>query len=95
MDVILCCGGQGRAVLFGRVDSAPVPGAAVVLRDARMVLYWSAACGGLLGLAATGPREGTRMSAAVVTTTDLSWQQCLSVSDAAATALRDWPVYRG
>ena len=95
MNILLCCGGQGRAVLFGRVDADPVPGASVVLYDARMILYWSAPCGGLLGLAASGPKEGTRISARVERVIETCWQQCLSVSTEAAAQIAGWPTYGG
>ena len=92
MRIILCCGEHGRAVIIGDVDEAPVPGQPVTLRDARMVLYWSAQTGGLFGLAARGPREGCRITAAVSETTATVWQEWLTVSDDAAEGLDAWPA---
>ena len=93
--IILCCGDKGRAVLYGRVDADPVPGQPVTLHGARMVLYWDAKCGGLLGLAATGPKGDTRITHAVDRVTETVWQEAITVSVTAAAAISDWAPYRG
>lgn len=87
---IICGGATGRAVIFGWLDADPTTDAPVIIHDARMVLYWPGACGGLLGLAATGPRDGLRLTSAVARVTD-TVRQSLSVSDEAASALKGWP----
>lgn len=93
---ILCCGAHGRAVVYGYVDSKPVPGEPVTLYDARMVLSWAEECGGLFGLAARGPRgnpeRGTRITHAVPETTETVWQESLAVSPDAARELDQWPA---
>lgn len=91
MSIILCCGQNGRAVVFGTADSKPEPGKPVTLRDARMLLYW-AGRGGLFGVAANGPDSESRITAAVPCVVETVWQEWLSVSDKAAAALRDYPV---
>lgn len=88
--IILCCGANGRAVVYGYVNRDPVPGKAVTLRRARLVLYWDAACGGLLGLAAKGPRGSTRITHAVDSVTETVWQEAVSVSPEAARELDEW-----
>ena len=90
--VIVCCGTNGRAVLYGRCDGEPVAGQPIRLKGARMVLYWSQACGGLLGLAANGPKKGTRITAAVAEHGDECARQWVSVSGAAAKAIESWPA---
>ena len=56
-----------------------------------MIIYWSATCGGLLGLAARGPRDGTRITAAVEIITETVWQEWIAVAPEAATAIEGWP----
>ena len=87
---IICGGAAGRAVIFCWLDADPVSEQTVVMHDARMVLYWPTACGGLLGLAANGPRDGLRLTAPVARVTD-TVRQSLSVTPAAAKALEGWP----
>ena len=95
MRIVLCCGEHGRAVIVGDVDSAPVPGEPVEVRDARMVLRWDAACSGLLGLAAVGPRGDTRITHAVPRVVETRWQEWVAVTDAAADALDGWAPWLG
>jgi hypothetical protein len=47
-----------RGVFFGFVDGGAdkLPGE-ITLKNARNCIYWSADCGGFLGLAAKGPTE--------------------------------------
>lgn len=85
--IILCCGANGRAAVFGYVDSEPVPGSPVTLHDARMVLYWPRECEGLFGLAANGPKEGLRITPAVGQTTETVWQEWIAVGAEAAEGL--------
>ena len=94
-SVIVCCGTNGRAVVFGECEADPVTGGPVTLHNARMVLYWPSVCGGLFGLAANGPKEGLRLTEAVRVTAMEAVRQWLSVSDKAAEGLRAWPVYSG
>lgn len=90
IDIILCCGAHGRAVVFGSVEKEPVPGEPVRLYDARMILYW-AGSGGLFGVAATGPDDGSRLTAPVPVVVETCWQEWLAVSDGAAAKIRAWP----
>lgn len=92
IPILLCAGQNGRAVLFGYVDSEPVPGQPVTLRDARMILYWARECGGLLGLAARGPAGDTRITPAVPQTTETVWQEWTQCTQAAAEAVNAWPA---
>jgi len=89
MNIILCAGKNGRAIVFGRVDSEPVPGEPVTLHDARMILYW-AGNRGLFGVASEGPHPDSRISPAVEQTTATVWTEWIAVSDAAADAIKGW-----
>lgn len=51
-----------RGVFFGALESKQ--GTEVTLRDARVCVYWSQATKGFVGLAATGPLAGSRISPA-------------------------------
>ena len=90
MKIILCAGANGRAVLIGDVPRAPTPGKPVTLKNARMVLYWSEECGGLLGLAAGGPKKGTRITAAVPRTCETVWQEWTEMTSDAAAGVDQW-----
>jgi len=90
--IILCTGNNGRAVLIGDVAKEPKAGEPVTLTRARMVLYWDAQCGGLLGLAANGPKGGTRITASVSKTVATKWQEWCSVSATSAKEIDSWPA---
>jgi hypothetical protein len=89
---IICCGEHGRAVIICDMDREPVPGKPVRMLDARMVLYWSAECGGLLGLAARGPRTTTRITAPTPVSVEHVWQEFVVVSASAAEEIDKWPA---
>jgi hypothetical protein len=55
-----------------------------------MVLYWDAACGGLFGLAAGGPKGATRLTAAVRDHGDEAVRQWFSVAPEAAKEIDAW-----
>lgn len=92
---IVCCGTNGRAVIFGKCESEPICGEPIMLRDARMVLYWPSSCGGLFGLAAKGPKDGLRLTESVQATATETVRQWLTVSDDVAGQLRAWPAFTG
>jgi len=88
--IILCCGKEGRAVIYGRVEKEPVPGEAVTLHNARMIIYWTAASSGLFGVAANGPGAGSRISPTVAKTTPTRWTESISVTPEAAARIEGW-----
>jgi hypothetical protein len=88
---IVCCGTNGRCVVFGQCETEPVTGEPVTLHNARMVLYWPVACAGLFGLAANGPKEGLRMTPSVEKTATEAVRQWLSVSEDVGKKLAEWP----
>jgi hypothetical protein len=88
---IVCCGREGRAVLIGESDNQPVAGQSLLLKNARMVLYWDAECGGLLGLAAGGPKGKTRITRSVSVLEDSYVNSWVEVSDQAREEINQWP----
>jgi len=87
---LVCCGVNGRAVLVGDCEAEPVAGQPIRLTNARMVMYWDTACGGLLGLAARGPKGSTRITQAVAVHGDECVRQWMAVSPEAKEAITQW-----
>ena len=86
--IILCAGTNGRCLVYGYVATDPVPGEPVRLTRARMVIYYPS--GGTFGLAAAGPPEGSRVTAAASETVETQWQEWLAVSAPAAAVFDGW-----
>ena len=95
--VIVCGGSSGRSVVFGYVDKIPEVDEPVTIYNARMVLLWSAKCGGLFSLAKNGPSADSgdiRLTSAVDFTKD-TMRQILSVPEDAAKRFDEWPDFEG
>ena len=90
MKIILFCGEKGRGVIYGEVDEDPVPGEPVELRDARMVLYWSNECGGILGLGSAGPKTNSRITHAVPRVVETEWKEWIEVTPLAVEEIDKW-----
>lgn len=90
IPILLCGGSQGRAIIFGWVDSKPVAGESITVYQARMIIRWTGSSG-LFGLAANGPADGTRITESIESVTDQAWQQWLHVDKQAADRLAKWP----
>ena len=89
MKPIILCGGEGgRCLIYGRVESDPVPGEPVTLHRARMVIYYP--FGGTFGLAAEGPPHGSRITSEVSETVETKWQEWIAVDDDAASKFDAW-----
>lgn len=86
--IILCCGANGRALVYGYVDALPEPGQPVKLYKARMPISFPS--GGTLGLAAVGPPKGSRVTHAVEEVLETVWQEYLTVSEKAAEVFDGW-----
>ncbi len=89
--IILCAGQNGRAVLYGYVDELPEPGQPVTMYEARMVIWWSRECGGLFGLAATGPATDTRITHPIPRLVETVWQEVMVCAEAGVEAINAWP----
>jgi len=95
-DAVLVCGGKtGRAVLVGYTREPITVGEPYTLHNARMLIYWPSACGGLLGFAQDGPKAGTRLSRTVDEVSDAIAHQVMPLSAEVMTAIEEWEVYRG
>jgi len=55
-----------------------------------MILYWDTACGGLLGVAARGPKGDTRITQQVPTTS-ATVREWVEMTTEAAAAIDAWP----
>ena len=86
--IILCCGQNGRGLVYGYVDCEPIPGEPVRLEKARMILYYPS--GGTFGLASVGPPEESRVTHRVDVTVETVWQEWIAVDDAAAKKFDGW-----
>jgi len=86
---IVCCGTNGRCVIYGYSPVEPEHGKPCRLTDARMIVYW--ASGGLLGVAANGPTEGSRITAPVPVTETSPVTEWIAVDDDAASKVEQWP----
>jgi hypothetical protein len=60
--VVVTTGAQNRGVFFGYLQSISDDHSEVILKNARMSVYWSQKVHGVLGLAATGPLPDCRTS---------------------------------
>lgn len=87
---IVCCGVNGRCVVYGWSSTEPASGKPKVLYDARMVLYWDSECKGLFGLAASGPKGKTRITHSIHKTETSPVTEWLSVSIEAAKKFDEW-----
>jgi hypothetical protein len=87
--VLVCSGANGRAVVYGYVDRIPAVDEGVTIHDARMILEWSGRSG-LFGVAARGPADGSRLTAAVSSVVCRA-RQVLEVAPEAAQVLDGWP----
>ena len=62
--VVVTTGAQRRGVFAGELVSNDGSGN-IELKDARMCVYWSRETHGVLGLAAKGPQNGSRITPSV------------------------------
>ena len=54
-----------RGVFMGELVSHDIEASTVELCEAHMIVYWSAATRGVMGLAANGPQSGSRVTPSV------------------------------
>lgn len=80
--VVVCT--DKRGVVFGYTTNASAR--PIVVKSARMCLYWSADVGGVFGLAEIGPTSGCKISAVVPEITLEGITAVMSVDDRAIQA---------
>lgn len=80
--VIVCT--DKRGVVFGYTDD--ISARPIVLKRARMCLYWSSDVGGVFGLAEKGPSASSKVSATLPEITLEGVTAVMSVDDAAENA---------
>lgn len=73
-----------RGVFFGYVKDEKKLPSEITITDARNCIYWSADCGGFLGLAAEGPNKNCKIGARVDELTLYKVTSVTPVSDGAA-----------
>jgi hypothetical protein len=76
-----------RGVFFGQLNSYDADKQYVVLQDARMAIYWSAETKGVLGLAAIGPQQGSRISPCIP---KIELNGVTAVMDVSSNAVKQW-----
>lgn len=90
---IVTVGEPDRCVVYGHSTKPIKSGDSPKLTKARMVLRWDAACGGLFGLAANGPKADTRLTDAVTTGPGVV-ARVIEVPTKAAKEMDKWPAYK-
>lgn len=73
-----------RGVFFGYLKDDSKAPAEITLAGVRNCIYWSAECGGFLGLAADGPQKGSKIGKRVDEITLYKITSVTPVSDSAA-----------
>lgn len=74
-----------RGVIFGYTDNAHAR--PIVLRNARMCLYWPSSVGGVFGLCDIGPNKDSKISAVLPSAT---FEGVTGVADVTAEAEKAW-----
>lgn len=84
-----------RGVFFGYVTDDKKAPTQITLKDARNCIYWSADCGGFLGLAANGPTRNCRIGRKI---SDITLYKITSITAVEEAAQKEWDaakVYEG
>lgn len=76
-----------RGVFFGYIKNDKNLPAEITLTGAKNCIYWSADCGGFLGLAANGPTSGCKIGKTV---SELTLYKITSVTPVEAAAEKKW-----
>lgn len=78
---------QHRGVFFGRLLDSQHDQTVITLSDAQMCVYWAADVQGVLGLAATGPTTGCKITRPVPR---ITLQDVTAVIEATPEAVKLW-----
>lgn len=76
-----------RGVFFGYVKNDKKAPSEITLTGARNCIYWSANCGGFLGLAASGPNKDCRVGQRVP---ELTLYKITSITPVESAAEKAW-----
>lgn len=76
-----------RGVFYGEVKDDKKCPDEITLKNARNCIYWDSACGGFLGLAATGPTTGCRLGKKV---DELKLYKITSIAPVTDEASKKW-----
>lgn len=76
-----------RGVFFGYIKNDKKLPAEITLTGARNCIYWSADCGGFLGLASGGPTSGCKLGKMV---SEITLFKITSVTPIEAAAVKNW-----
>lgn len=79
-----------RGVFFGYIKNDKKLPSEVTLTGAKNCIYWSADCGGFLGLAATGPTKDCRIGKRVP---ELTLYKITSVTPVEDAAIKAWEKF--
>lgn len=80
-----------RGVFFGKLDDRYDGQPVVRISDARMVVYWSADCRSVVGLAANGPSAGCKIGPAAPAITLRDVTSVIEVADSAVKKFEAMP----
>lgn len=80
-----------RGVFMGFIDPKDADKETLVVEEVRMAIYWSADVKGVIGLAATGPTKGCKISAAAKKATLKGVTAVLELTDEALKAWKKEP----
>lgn len=83
---------EHRGVFFGYLqDDGTEPGTTVTITDAQMCVYWSTDVRGIVGLAATGPTSGCKITPAAPSITLHGVTAVMGATDEAVIAWQKRP----
>lgn len=78
---------ENRGVFFGYVKDDSKAPAEIVLEKARMCVYWDTETKGVLGLSATGPTKGCRITHAIP---EAKLYKVTGIFDCSPEAIENW-----
>lgn len=87
--VVVTTDSTRRGVFGGYLESYDRDKQIIVLTEARMAVYWSAATKGVLGLASIGPQKGSRITPAIPR---IDLNGVTSVMDCTLGAVKQWEL---
>ena len=87
--VVICTDSTRRGIFGGYLESYDQDKQIAVMSEARMAVYFSANCKGVLGLAGIGPQKGSKISPAAPT---IELNGVTAVMDCTEEAKKQWEL---